>query len=108
MKPKLLSALVIVGHGSTVNPDSSAPTLAHAEAIRRRGLFAEVHSAFWKESPALNQVLAQVASPHIYVVPNFISAGYFTTKVIPREMQLTGPITRQGERLIQYCAAIRA
>jgi hypothetical protein len=24
------SALLIVGHGSTVNPDSSAPTLAHA------------------------------------------------------------------------------
>jgi len=30
------SALLIVAHGSTVNPDSSAPTLAHAEEIRRR------------------------------------------------------------------------
>ncbi|SRR6266480_5206056 len=30
------SALLIVGHGSTVNPDSSAPTLAHASEIRRR------------------------------------------------------------------------
>jgi len=30
MNPKPQSALVILGHGSTVNPDSSAPTLAHA------------------------------------------------------------------------------
>jgi hypothetical protein len=29
------SALLIVAHGSTVNPDSSAPTLAHATEIRR-------------------------------------------------------------------------
>ena len=30
------SALLIVAHGSTVNPDSSAPTLAHVAEIRRR------------------------------------------------------------------------
>jgi sirohydrochlorin cobaltochelatase len=36
------SALLIVAHGSTVNPDSSAPTLAHAAEIRRPKLFAEV------------------------------------------------------------------
>ena len=46
------SALVIVGHGSTVNPDSSAPTYEHAEAIARRGAFGEVHCAFWKEEPS--------------------------------------------------------
>ncbi len=34
------SALLIVAHGSTVNPDSSAPTLAHATEIRRRKIFA--------------------------------------------------------------------
>ena len=39
------SALVIVGHGSTVNPDSSGPTLDQAEAIRREGIFGEVYSA---------------------------------------------------------------
>ena len=33
------SALVIVGHGSTLNPDSSAPTFDHAEEIIRRGIF---------------------------------------------------------------------
>src|SRR2546425_11790866 len=47
------AALLIVGHGSTVNPDSSAPTLAHASEIRRRKLFAEVGCAFWKDEPSL-------------------------------------------------------
>ena len=103
MQPKPHSALVISGHGSSINPDSSAPTLAHAETIRQRALFNEVITAFWKEPPALNQVLALVKSPDIYVVPNFISEGYFTRKIIPREMNLTGRLTWQGERFIKYC-----
>ena len=40
------AAMVIAGHGSTRNPDSAAPTLAHAEAIRQRGICAEVMAAF--------------------------------------------------------------
>ena len=54
------SALILVGHGSTVNPDSSAPTFDHAEEIARRGVFGEVHCAFWKEEPSLRQVLHMV------------------------------------------------
>jgi sirohydrochlorin cobaltochelatase len=97
------SALIIVGHGSTVNPDSSAPTYEHAEEIRRRGVFGEVHCAFWKEEPSLRQVLHMVDRDDIYVVPNFISEGYFTRTVIPRELELEGPVTRRGSRTIRYC-----
>ena len=97
------SALIVVGHGSTVNPDSSAPTLDHAEEIARRALFGEVYCAFWKEEPSLRQVLHMVDSNDIYVVPNFISEGYFTRTVIPRELGLQGPITQLGKRTIKYC-----
>ena len=100
------SALVIVGHGSTVNPDSSEPTLAHAEEIVRRGVFGEVHCAFWKEEPSLRQVLHMVDRDDIYVVPNFISEGYFTRTVIPRELELEGPLTRRGGRTIRYCEPV--
>ncbi|PYJ67882.1 MAG: hypothetical protein DME76_14200 [Verrucomicrobia bacterium] len=51
------SALLIVAHGSTVNPDSSTPTLAHAAEIRRRKFFADVGCAFWKEEPSLRDAL---------------------------------------------------
>jgi len=97
------SALVIAGHGSTQNPDSSTPTRAHADEIRRRGIFSEVVCCFWKEEPYYRDVLGMVKSPEVFVVPNFISEGYFTKTVIPREMALDGPLTRQGARVIRYC-----
>src|SRR5271170_367809 len=103
MSPKHSSALVIIGHGSTVNPDSSAPTFAHADEIRRRGLFGEVVCAFWKEEPSMRQVVYMVGSDDVYVVPNFISEGYFTQRVIPRELVLDGPVTLCGTRTIKYC-----
>jgi sirohydrochlorin cobaltochelatase len=106
------SALILLGHGSTVNPDSSAPTLLHADEIKRRGLFAEVVCAFWKEEPSYRQVLDMVESPEIYIVPNFISEGYFTQKIIPRELGLAGPVThlppRPGlpARTLKYCEPV--
>ncbi len=97
------SALVIVGHGSTLNPDSSAPTHDHADAIRARGIFGEVAACFWKEEPSFREVLRMVESDDVYVVPDFISEGYFTRTVIPRELGLEGPRTRHGTRTIKYC-----
>ncbi len=93
------SALLIVGHGSTVNPDSSAPTLAHAAEIRRRNIFADVQCAFWKEEPSLRDAIFLFdpdAIKNVYVVPNFISEGYFTQIVIPRELELNGRITKRA------------
>lgn len=100
------SALVIIGHGSTVNPDSSAPTFDHAAALRARGVFGEVHCAFWKEEPSCRQVLHMVDRDDIYVVPNFISEGYFTKTVIPRELDLAGPVTQRGGRVVKYCEPV--
>jgi sirohydrochlorin cobaltochelatase len=104
------SALLIVGHGSTVNPDSSAPTLLHAAEIRRRGMFADVACGFWKEEPSLRDALLFFQDPAIrdvYVVPNFISEGYFTRTVIPRELELTGPETqRWSGQLWKYCEPV--
>jgi sirohydrochlorin cobaltochelatase len=90
--------LLIVGHGSTVNPDSGAPTWAHCAEIRKRGLFADVQCAFWKEEPSLRDARFLFDSKHIdavSVVPNFISEGYFTQTVIPRELELTGRLTKR-------------
>ena len=101
------SALLIVGHGSTVNPDSSAPTLAHAAEIRRRKVFAEVACAFWKEEPSLRDALFLFdpeAIREVYVVPNFISEGYFTQTVIPRELELNGRATKRSSGQVwKYC-----
>jgi sirohydrochlorin cobaltochelatase len=102
--------LLIVGHGSTVNSDSSAPTLAHAAEIRRRNLFGAVECAFWKEEPSLRDALF-IFDPEtigeVYVVPNFISEGYFTETVIPRELKLTGQMTtRSNGQIWKYCEPV--
>lgn len=100
------AALLLLGHGSTLNADSSVPTYQHAEEIRRRALFAEVHVAFWKEEPNFRQALRQTRRRQVYVVPNFISSGYFTEQIIPRELGLNGPVTRQGDQDVFYCPPV--
>ena len=100
------AALLLLGHGSTLNADSSAPTYQHAEEIRGRQLFAEVHVGFWKEEANFRQALRQTRCARVYVVPNFISSGYFTEQVIPRELELKGPITRIGEQEVLYCEPV--
>lgn len=101
------AALLIVGHGSTVNPDSSRPTLSHAAEIRRRRIFAEVACCFWKEEPSLRDALfffRELFIQQVYVVPNFISEGYFTETVIPRELELNGRRTERATGQVwNYC-----
>jgi sirohydrochlorin cobaltochelatase len=104
------AALLIVAHGSTVNPASSAPTLAHAAEIRRRKVFANVECAFWKEEPSLRDALFLFdpeSIREVYVVPNFISEGYFTQTVVPRELELNGRITKRSNgQLWKYCEPV--
>ncbi len=104
------AALLIVAHGSTVNPDSSAPTLAHAAEIRRRKVFVDVGCAFWKEEPSLRDALF-LFDPEVIrevcVVPNFISEGYFTQTVVPRELELNGRVTNRATGQIwKYCEPV--
>src|SRR6267154_573797 len=103
-------ALLIVGHGATVNPDSSTPTWTHAREIQRRKIFADVRCAFWKEEPSLRDarfVFDNKTIHEVFVVPNFISEGYFTQTVIPRELELAGPsTTRANGRIWIYCEPV--
>ncbi|HEV3476124.1 MAG TPA: CbiX/SirB N-terminal domain-containing protein, partial [Rubrobacteraceae bacterium] len=73
-----MKALVIVGHGSHLNEDSSLPVYEHAERIRQTGEFDEVVECFWKEEPSMRHVLDTIESEEVYVVPAFISEGYFS------------------------------
>ena len=85
-----MQALVIVAHGSHLNPDSSAPTHEHADTIRETGAFDEVRTGFWKEEPSLRETLRTVEADEVFLVPLFVSEGYFTEQVIPRELRLEG------------------
>src|SRR5688500_8896140 len=90
MQPNYQDAtLILIGHGSTLNPESANPTYQHADELRRRGIFTEVLEAFWKQEPCIAAVLRGAFTPRVFVVPLFISEGYFTEQVIPRELGLS-------------------
>lgn len=95
-------ALVIAGHGSHLNPDSSTPVYAHAETIRARGHFFEVREAFWKGEPSFRDVLRTLSSDVVYAVPLFMSNGYFVEEVIPRELRLTDEWELDVEKTVHY------
>jgi len=57
-----------------------------------------VQCAFWKEEPSLRDAISlfdPATIKNVYVVPNFISEGYFTQTVIPRELELNGKTTKR-------------
>ena len=103
-----MRALVIVGHGSHLNEDSSLPVYEHAARIRETGEFDEVVECFWKEEPSMRHVLDTIESEDIYVVPAFISEGYFTQQVIPRELGLEGPVSTKEEKTVRYAGPLGA
>ncbi|EEF58787.1 CbiX/SirB N-terminal domain-containing protein [Pedosphaera parvula] len=107
------AALVLVGHGSTLNAESSAPTYQHADEIRRRHLFGQVVECFWKLEPGIAGVLRGVFAPRVFIVPLFISEGYFTEQVVPRELgfcsndQKDFPrIQKRGNQTLYYCGPV--
>jgi len=84
--------------------------VAHAAEIRRRRVFNEVACAFWKEEPSLRDALFLFdpeSTREVYVVPNFISEGYFTQTVIPHELELNGRLTKRSSGQIwKYCEPV--
>jgi len=78
------AVLVLLGHGTTLNDQSAVPVRQHVAELRCRKLFREVREAFWKQEPQIRTVLAEITAPRIFIVPFFISEGYFSTDVIPK------------------------
>jgi sirohydrochlorin cobaltochelatase len=107
------AALVLIGHGSTQNAESSAPVRRHAAALRERGRFAEVLEAFWQQPPYLRDLWDRVTAPEVFVMPLFISEGYFTLDILPRALGLRAEgqpdfarVQRRGDRVVRYCEPI--
>lgn len=102
------TTLVVLGHGSTKNDGSAGSVFQHAAELRRRGLFAEVREAFWKQEPKVAAVLASIPSPSVIIVPLFISEGYFTEEAIPEALGFKQPgettwsrkLRRTGQTLV--------
>jgi sirohydrochlorin cobaltochelatase len=103
------AALVVLGHGTVLNDQSAAPVFQHAAELRRRKMFAEVREGFWKQEPQVKKILTEIVSPRIFIVPLFISEGYFSTEIIPQELGFNFPdnlslVTRHSS--LFYCRPV--
>jgi sirohydrochlorin cobaltochelatase len=82
------TTLLLIGHGSTVNADSTASVLLHSQSLRLRGIFAEVQTAFWKVEPFVPGALGRAGRRRVVVAPFFVSDGWFTEEAIPEALGL--------------------
>ena len=100
------SSLVLAAHGSHLNPQSAEPCYVAADQIRKRNIFGEVHECFWKQEPAFRHVSQLLGTTEAFVVPFFISDGYFTETVLPRELGVTPPSSIVDGKTIHYCKPV--
>jgi sirohydrochlorin cobaltochelatase len=103
----------LVAHGSTQNASSGEAAYGQAEVLRGRRLFGQVLVAFVQQDPPLAGVWRRVFTPRAYVVPLFISEGWFTREVIPVELGLKEPGVREWARTqereegrVHYCGVV--
>ncbi|MDF3127818.1 CbiX/SirB N-terminal domain-containing protein [Kiritimatiellaeota bacterium B1221] len=94
-------ALVLVGHGSSRNPNTRLPLDRIANEIRARGGYDEVCCGFLKEEQRICKILSPLKSDEITVVPFFISDGYYTQNVIPACLRKNSNISDSSIRYTQ-------
>ncbi len=76
------SGLILIGHGSARHPHSGQPLHALARAMEDLGPWT-ARAAFMKQSPSPAQVLAQMTTDRVVVVPVFAGQGYYTDTLVP-------------------------
>ena len=81
--------MILAGHGSTKNRNSSWHTRETARRLGKRGIFKEVRAGFWKESPSFQEVFHGLKAKQAVVVPWFLTRGYFVEKVLAEQFKDT-------------------
>ena len=83
-------ALIIIAHGSSVNPDTARTVSEHASALARRPVvadrFDDVVAVFLKQAPFLAEL--RWRWDEAVIVPFFMADGYFVRRVLPRELDV--------------------
>ncbi len=100
------SALILVGHGSVRCPGPGQQLERHAEALARRGLFAEVRTATLCGGRPPGEALRSVESESVYVMPMFMCNGQYTQDRVPEAFGLSAATDRSNGRRMHLCPPI--
>lgn len=68
--------LILAAHGSTRRPDAAFAVRRHAEAIRKRGIFADVDAAFLMGGRSADEAATSVKTDTVILVPFMMTDGF--------------------------------
>ena len=77
------TTLLIVGHGTSLNDNSAVAAKREVENIRRMNRYAAVLNLYMEEPPLVADWATLTHTPHVVVVPFFISDGLHSYQDIP-------------------------
>ena len=81
-------ALILVSHGSSVEPHCYEPVIELAQRLGLDASFRAVAVGFHKQSPSLEEAWQKVGDGPVIVVPFLASAGFFAARFMPGRMGL--------------------
>lgn len=95
-------SVLIVGHGSSVSKEAEAAARIHAETLRKENCYNDVVVHFLTG----NETLSELPKGDVYLMPFFMSEGYFVTTKISEIFGLREFERHTKDRNIYQCDAI--
>lgn len=87
-------ALLLAAHGERRNGADNEGTLQLAAALAERAAASAVEIGFLKGSPSIAEAVQRLSGYDLLVYPLFLADGYFTRKLLPRQLEEAGAFGR--------------
>jgi sirohydrochlorin cobaltochelatase len=104
------AGLIIIGHGTERNSNSSEIIYQVTSNARAEGLFGRVETGFLDQEPDVGEVLAGMADRDVVLVPFFIAEGWHTQETIPDDLGINRPsiasVTEVAGRRVHYAPPV--
>jgi sirohydrochlorin cobaltochelatase len=97
-------ALVLVGHGSKYNDDDVLPY--YVKYFESTGQFSEVRACYLERDPRVENILKDLTSDRVYIMPLLLAHGYHTKVTIPEALGIHQPHDFVAGKEIYYMEPI--
>ncbi|MSO92899.1 MAG: hypothetical protein EXQ86_05800 [Rhodospirillales bacterium] len=97
------SVLLLLGHGSALDPISDRTFKRHAAALAARNLFAEVRSMTLSEAETFPAATAGLGDREVYLMPMFMSEGLSVQRAVGEAMRLLARERGSSARATRVC-----
>lgn len=100
------AALVVLGHGTPVDPRSGDTVREACRRMDGESGFGRVVPAFIDQEPRMEEVVRAAPEPVVVLVPFLVAAGFHGGITVPRDLELSGATTSRGGRTLAYAEPV--